>query len=106
MKETSAVYECIRSTLGKNSVFSVSHLCEISGVSRSGYYAWLKTEPARKQTSATFRWPARQVLPANTKTAGLSGVRRTMLQQCGLGLIHRQESMFPATRLQGCGSLL
>lgn len=47
MKETSAVYECIRSTLGKNSVFSVSHLCEISGVSRSGYYAWLKTEPAR-----------------------------------------------------------
>lgn len=50
MNESSQIFEIIHQTVQSNpSGISVKELCKISGVSRSGYYAWLKAEPTRKQ---------------------------------------------------------
>lgn len=43
-----AKYELIREmTLRDNNLLNIKWLCEIAGVSRSGYYRWLKAEPER-----------------------------------------------------------
>lgn len=38
------IYEALKED---DNLLSVSYLCELAGVSRSGYYAWLKAAPAR-----------------------------------------------------------
>lgn len=49
MEKTSYKYEVIHNTLENSpGVFSISILCELAGVSRSGYYAWLKAAPTRE----------------------------------------------------------
>ena len=49
MEKTSYKYEVIHSTLEDSPVVvSISILCELAGVSRSGYYAWLKAAPTRE----------------------------------------------------------
>ena len=49
MEKTSYKYEVIHSTLRDSpGVFNISVLCELAGVSRSGYYAWVKAAPLRK----------------------------------------------------------
>ena len=49
MNHSSCVFEIIEQTM-KNSEnqLSVSTLCQMAGVSRSGYYAWLKAAPRRQ----------------------------------------------------------
>ena len=50
MHDTSCIFEIIEQTIqASENPMSVKELCEIAGVSRSGYYAWLKTAPFRKQ---------------------------------------------------------
>ena len=39
------IYEAIKQD---DNVLSISFLCEIAAVSRSGYYAWIKAAPARR----------------------------------------------------------
>lgn len=47
---TQKKYEIIHTAIHKdNNLLSVSRLCEIAGVSRSGYYAWLDTAEVRKR---------------------------------------------------------
>lgn len=49
MKRTDFAFCTIRDTLAQESnVLTVTELCHIAGVSRSGYYAWLRAEPARQ----------------------------------------------------------
>lgn len=50
MNEPSAVYEIIHSVLQeeKEEHLSVLEMCQIAGVSRSGYYAWIKAAPKRE----------------------------------------------------------
>ena len=49
MASPSSRYEIIQVALqDKENVLTVQELCEIAGVSRSGYYNWLKTEPDRQ----------------------------------------------------------
>lgn len=49
MNEPSCVFETIRHTVQQSAnSLSVKELCSIAGVSRSGYYAWLKAAPARE----------------------------------------------------------
>ena len=40
------IYEAIQQD---NNVLSISFMCEIAGVSRSGFYAWMKAAPARQK---------------------------------------------------------
>lgn len=50
MNDSSCVFEIIHQTmLLSGNRISVSQLCEMAGVSRSGYYAWLKAAPAREE---------------------------------------------------------
>lgn len=49
MNKPSNVFEVIQETLQcNNNKLSVSRLCDLAGVSRSGYYAWLNAAPARE----------------------------------------------------------
>lgn len=49
MNESSCAYEIIQETLqAAGNSLSVSSLCSMAGVSRSGYYAWLKAAPIRE----------------------------------------------------------
>lgn len=46
---TQGKYEIIHAAIHKdNNLLSISRLCEIAGVSRSGYYAWESAAPVRK----------------------------------------------------------
>jgi len=49
MNDSSCVFEIIFNTINNsNNQLSVKSLCEIAGVSRSGYYAWVKAAPIRE----------------------------------------------------------
>ena len=48
MGEPSAVFEVIHASLRSNEPkLTVTELCQIAGVSRSGYYSWVKAEATR-----------------------------------------------------------
>lgn len=50
MKDSSCVFEIIYQTIRSDKEhLSVSELCKIAGVSRSGYYAWVKAAPIRER---------------------------------------------------------
>ena len=50
MNESSCIFEIIHNTLQQpGNALSVSSLCATAGVSRSGYYAWVKAAPVREQ---------------------------------------------------------
>lgn len=49
MNDSSCVFEIIFNTINNShNQLSVKSLCEIAGVSRSGYYAWVKAAPVRE----------------------------------------------------------
>lgn len=49
MHDSSSVFAIIDQTVQSSSrSLSVKELCQIAGVSRSGYYAWKKAEQTRK----------------------------------------------------------
>ena len=49
MNEPSAIFEIIHSLVSQpEGRLSVSEMCSIAGVSRSGYYAWVKAAPVRE----------------------------------------------------------
>lgn len=49
MNDSSCVFEIIDRTLKTSeNRLSISSLCKMSGVSRSGYYAWVKADAVRK----------------------------------------------------------
>jgi transposase InsO family protein len=56
VRETSCVFEIIDETfrLGNNQL-NIAQLCRLAGVSRSGYYAWLKAAPVREAREAADR---------------------------------------------------
>lgn len=50
MNDSSCIFEIIQQTLAQNgNTLTVKELCSAAGVSRSGYYAWLKAAPVRQQ---------------------------------------------------------
>lgn len=49
MNESSCVFETIERTINSSdNRLSVKQLCQIAGISRSGYYAWVKAAPIRE----------------------------------------------------------
>ena len=53
MEDSSFKFGIIRDTsMEKSNILTISELCEIAGVSRSGYYAWLSSEQKRAAREA------------------------------------------------------
>lgn len=84
MEKTSYKYEVIYNTLlDSPGVFNVTTLCDIAGVSRSGYYAWLKAAPARETREIRDKEDFQLILAIYTKRGYAKGARSIYM-----GLLH------------------
>ena len=73
---TGAKYEVIQSaTCRDNNLLSISVMCELAHVSRSGYYAWLEAEPYRKKCEDADRADFELVLAAYKHRGYAKGAR-------------------------------
>ena len=76
MKRTNFAFCTIRDTLAQESnVLTVTEFCHIAGVSRSGYYAWLRAEPARQTREAQDQADFQLILAAYRFRGYDKGVR-------------------------------
>lgn len=86
MKESSSLFEIIYTTVTQGSEhLSVSHLCEIAGVSRSGYYAWVSAASARNIQEKQDRKDFELVLAAYKQHGYSKGARGIYM-----ALLHRK----------------
>lgn len=83
MNDSSCVFEIICNTLQQSSnALSVKELCSTAGVSRSGYYAWLKAAPARELQEQKDRADFERILAAyrlHGYTKGAKGIYMALL---------------------------
>ena len=83
MNDSSAVFEVIYNTVRQSdNRLSVKALCEMAGVSRSGYYAWLKAAPTRARKEVQDRVDFELILSAykmDGYTKGAKGVHMALL---------------------------
>ena len=86
MEKTSYKYEVIHDTLRDSpGVFSITILCELAGVSRSGYYAWIKAAPTREKREARDKADFELILAVYKKRGYAKGARSIYM-----GLLHRK----------------
>ena len=65
MEDTSFKFSVIRDTLAEDhNVLTVTELCGIAGVSRSGYYGWLRSEETRRKREEQDRADFQLILDA------------------------------------------
>lgn len=85
MGESGCKFEIIYETLNqKDNVLSVAMLCDIAGVSRSGYYRWVKAEEKRNEKEEQDRADFGIILEAYTHRGydkGARGIYMTLLHQ-------------------------
>ena len=76
MNEASTVFSLIHETLSNDeNELSVSMMCRTAGVSRSGYYAWLKAASARQERETRDRADFELVLEAYNRRGYSKGAR-------------------------------
>ena len=76
MNEASEVFAIIHETLhSPEPLLSVTELCRIAGVSRSGYYNWVNSEATRKQREEHDKAEFELVLEAYCFRGYKKGVR-------------------------------
>lgn len=76
MEHTGFRFDIIRATLAEESnVLTVTELCSIAGVSRSGYYGWLKAEHSRQDRETRDRADFQLILEAYQFRGYDKGVR-------------------------------
>ena len=84
----SAIYEIIHESLKhKDTELSVTALCEIAGVSRSGYYRWIEAEDVRKQRDAQDKADFELILEAYNFRGYKKGVRSINMRLLHMGII-------------------
>lgn len=83
MNDTSCVFALIESTIkASGNKMPVSALCEMAGVSRSGYYAWLNAAPMRELREQQDRADFELILTAykmHGYTKGAKGIQMALL---------------------------
>ena len=83
MNESTKVFEVIQHTMENSSNrISLKELCSVSGVSRSGYYAWMKAASKREEREEKDRKDFDQILVAYRKRGygkGAKGICMTLL---------------------------
>ena len=76
MHDTSAVFEIIYQThSSSNNKLSISTLCDIAGVSRSGYYSWLKAAETREKREIQDKADFELILAAYNHRGYAKGAR-------------------------------
>ncbi len=85
MGESGCKFEIIYETLNqKDNALSVAMLCDIAGVSRSGYYRWVNAEEKRKEKEEQDRSDFGIILEAYAHRGydkGARGIYMTLLHQ-------------------------
>lgn len=83
MNIPSCIFEIIQYTVQQTgNTLSVKELCSIAGVSRSGYYAWIRAAPARELQEQKDRMDFEQILAAyklHGHVKGARGIYMTLL---------------------------
>ncbi|MDO5147691.1 MAG: IS3 family transposase [Eubacteriales bacterium] len=83
MNDSSRVFEIISHTLDRSeNSLSISSLCRIAGVSRSGYYAWINAAPVREQQEQQDRRDFDLILAAykmHGYSKGAKGIHMALL---------------------------
>ena len=83
---TQAKYDIIHSAVKKsNNLLSVSALCDIAGVSRSGYYAWEKAAPKREAREQADRRDFAEILAAYNHRGYAKGARSIYMRLLHVG---------------------
>ena len=78
------IYETIRND---NNALSISYMCEIAGVSRSGFYAWLDAAPARDRRDEQDRKDFDLILEAYRFRGYRKGARSIYMRLLHIGVI-------------------
>lgn len=87
MEKPDSVFEFIHQTMNHpDNAFTVSELCAIGGVSRSGYYQWLKTAPARAAKEAEDQADFALILEEFLRHGRKKGARGIQM-----ALLHRED---------------
>lgn len=85
MNDSSAVFEIIHSIVSTpGNRLNVSEMCKTAGVSRSGYYAWLKAAPVREAREQQDRTDFELILEAYKHrgyTKGAQGIYMSLLHR-------------------------
>ena len=91
---TQGKYEIIHTAVHKdNNLLSVSKLCEIAGVSRSGYYAWIEAAPTRETREAADQKDFEEGVRFVEDNWKILGLDRMVTDRLGLSEIHRAIEM-------------
>lgn len=87
MERTGFRFELIRSALAeKDNVLTVTELCDMAGVSRSGYYGWLKAERIRQEREERDQADFQRILDAYRFRGYDKGVRGIHMRLLHIGI--------------------
>lgn len=82
-------------TLKENNILSISRLCEIAGVSRSGYYAWLKAAPLREAREKQDKCDFERIVEAYKFRGYAKGARGIYMR-----LLHTSEGVMNLKKIR------
>ena len=78
------IYDCIKND---RNVLSISYMCELAGVSRSGFYEWLKAAPVRELRDERDRQDFELILDAFRFRGYAKGARSIHMRLLHTGII-------------------
>ena len=85
---TQGKYEIIHTAVTReNNVLSISRMCEIAGVSRSGYYAWEAAAPVREKREEADRKDFDSILEAYKFRGYAKGARGIHMRLLHVGIV-------------------
>ena len=112
MGESSAVFAVIHASLQSNEpTLTVKELCQIAGVSRSGYYNWVKSEATRLAQEEADKKDFALILEAYNFRGYKKGVRSIYMRLLRTGihmnqkkirrLMHKYNLRYPGKAITG-----
>ena len=94
MNDSSSKYQIIYDIMSaKDNVLNVKELCRVAGVSRSGYYAWLKAESKRRERDNQDQKDFALILEAYRHRGYDKGVRGIYMRLKHMGISMNQKKI-------------
>lgn len=92
---TAAKFEIISNTVNQgNNLLSVSLLCELAGVSRSGYYAWVEAAPYRQKLEEKDKADFEHILEAFKHRGYAKGARSIHMRLLHVGIVMNVKKIY------------